>query len=174
MTFQWKVIFVICLFFSAKPLRYSRSICPVFVGATLRGRPSMGKISFQCRPRWHATNFVHFAALLLMTGFSYIPQNRANAPSADDAALGKMFFHSIYPRIGSRRSLASLTRNSACKFRMEPKVPIRSRRQAPLQRPWNPPFRRGSGHTSHNQMLCPLRSGQVHRNTIPLPTGHKR
>ena len=64
--------------------RYSRSICPVFVGATLRGRPSMGKISFQCRPRWHATNFVHFAALLLMTGFSYIPQNRANAPSADD------------------------------------------------------------------------------------------
>ena len=54
--------------------RYSRSICPVFVGATLRGRPSMGKISFQCRPRRHATNFVHFAVLLLMTGFSFIPQ----------------------------------------------------------------------------------------------------
>ena len=54
--------------------RYSRSICPVFVGATLRGRPSMRKISFQCRPRRHATNFVHFAALLLMTGFSFIPQ----------------------------------------------------------------------------------------------------
>ena len=101
MTFHWKVIFVICLFFSAKPLRYSRSICPVFVGATLRGRPSMGKISFQCRPCWHATNFVHFAALLLMTGFSYIPQNRANAPCVDDAALGKMFFLLCHPRTGS-------------------------------------------------------------------------
>ena len=85
MTFQWKVIFVICLFFSAKPLRYSRSICPVFVGATLRGRPSMGKISFQCRPRWHATNFVHFAALLLMTGSSFIPQKHSFCGSPTDA-----------------------------------------------------------------------------------------
>ena len=29
--------------------------CPVFVGATLRGRPSMGNISFQCRPRRHVS-----------------------------------------------------------------------------------------------------------------------
>ena len=117
------------------------------------------------------------------------------------AAIGKRFFHSAHPRVGSSVTLAGdhtgaplrrthgsfanykymssvtlvhLTRSSACKFRMKPKVPIRSRRQVPLQRPWNLPFHHDSGRTSHNQMLCPLHSGQVLRNTIPLPTGHKR
>ena len=30
-------------------------IMDFFVGATLRGRPLMGKISFQCRPRRHVS-----------------------------------------------------------------------------------------------------------------------
>ena len=83
--------------------RYSRSICPVFVGATLRGRPSTRKISFQCRLRRHATNFVHFAALLLMTGSSF-------------SKKAKPFWNFA---VHSTAYNALLTRNSACKFRLK-------------------------------------------------------
>ena len=96
--------------------RYSRSICPVFVGAPLRGRPSMRKISFQSRPRRHATNFVHFAALLLMTGSSF---------SQKALLFGN-------PAVHSTAYNALLTRSSACKFRVKAQPCFgRPRRVAP-------------------------------------------
>ena len=98
--------------------RYSRSICPVFVGATLRGRPSMGKISFQCRPRRHATNFVHFAVLLLMTGSSFIPQKFCFCGILPCKARPVLHFSRAATRVsGSGDHIGSPLRMSVCPFR---------------------------------------------------------
>ena len=88
-------------------LRYSRSICPVFVGAPLRGRPLMRKISFQCRLRRHTTNFVHFAALPQKFSLWSVPPFSKKALPFWNLAVHSTAYNAL------------LTRNSACKFRLK-------------------------------------------------------